>query len=431
MPGRTLKVGMLGCGNVGSGVAQLLSEHADDLAARVGARLELTAVGVRDLTKARAYVEPSIITDDLEGLVNRDDIDLVIEVMGGIEPARSLLLTAMANGKSVVTANKTLLAEDGVALYDAAEKQQVDLYYEAAVAGAIPLLRPIRESMAGDQIERVLGIVNGTTNYILTRMDEAGVSFEDALKEATDLGYAETDPTADIEGFDAAAKAAILAGLAFHSRVTALDVYREGISHITGEDIASAKAMDHVIKLLAIAELTSDDRVSVRVHPALLPRNHPLAAVREAFNAVFVEARAAGELMFYGRGAGGIPTASAVLGDLVAVARHRVFGGLGSRESEYAGREIASIGEAITRYHIRLDVADRPGVLAAVAQAFARHGVSIQTVRQEGHGNDAELVVVTHSGVESALATTVAQLRSMDIVRNVASVIRVEGGSRK
>jgi homoserine dehydrogenase len=350
--------------------------------------------------------------------------------MGGIEPARSLLLAAMANGKFVVTANKSLLAEDGIALYDAAEKHQVDLYYEAAVAGAIPLLRPIRESMAGDQIERVLGIVNGTTNYILTRMDEAGVSFEDALKEATDLGYAEADPTADIEGFDAAAKAAILAGLAFHSRVTALDVYREGISHITTEDIASAKAMDHVIKLLAIAELTTDDRVSVRVHPALLPRNHPLAAVREAFNAVFVEARAAGELMFYGRGAGGIPTASAVLGDLVAIARHRVFGGLGSRESDYAGREIASIGDAMTRYHIRLDVADRPGVLAAVAQAFAHNGVSIQTVRQEGHGDDAELVVVTHSGVESALAKTVAQLRSMDIVRNVASVIRVEGGRR-
>jgi homoserine dehydrogenase len=428
---RTLKVGMLGCGTVGSGVAQLLSEHADDLAARVGARLELAAVGVRDLTKKRAYVDPSIITNDLEGLVNRGDIDLVIEVMGGIEPARSLLLTAMANGKSVVTANKTLLAEDGIALYDAAEKNQVDLYYEAAVAGAIPLLRPIRESMAGDQIERVLGIVNGTTNYILTRMDEAGVSFEDALKEATDLGYAEADPTADIEGFDAAAKAAILAGLAFHSRVTALDVYREGISHITTQDIASAKAMDHVIKLLAIAELTADGRVSVRVHPALLPRNHPLAAVREAFNAVFVEARAAGELMFYGRGAGGIPTASAVLGDLVAVARHRVFGGLGSRESDYAGRGIASIGEAMTRYHIRLDVADRPGVLAAVAQAFAHNEVSIQTVRQEGHNDEAELVVVTHSGVESALAKTVAQLRSMDIVRNVASVIRVEGGSRK
>jgi homoserine dehydrogenase len=427
---RTLKVGMLGCGTVGSGVAQLLSEHADDLAARVGARLELAAVGVRDLTKSRAYVDQLIITNDLEGLVNRTDIDLIIEVMGGIEPARSLLLAAMANGKFVVTANKSLLAEDGNALYDAAEKHQVDLYYEAAVAGAIPLLRPIRESMAGDQIERVLGIVNGTTNYILTRMDEAGVSFEDALKEATDLGYAEADPTADIEGFDAAAKAAILAGLAFHSRVTALDVYREGISHITTEDIASAKAMDHVIKLLAIAELTTDDRVSVRVHPALIPRNHPLAAVREAFNAVFVEARAAGELMFYGRGAGGIPTASAVLGDLVAIARHRVFGGLGSRESDYAGREIASIGDAMTRYHIRLDVADRPGVLAAVAQAFAHNGVSIQTVRQEGHGDDAELVVVTHSGVESALAKTVAQLRSMDIVRNVASVIRVEGGRR-
>ena len=421
---------MLGCGNVGSGVAQLLNEHADDLAARVGARLELAAVGVRDLVKAREHVDPSILTDDLESLVNRDDLDLIIEVMGGIEPARSLLLTAMGNGKSVVTANKTLLAEDGIALYDAAEKYGVDLYYEAAVAGAIPLLRPVRESMAGDQIERILGIVNGTTNYILTRMDEAGASFADALKEATDLGYAEADPTADIEGFDAAAKAAILAGLAFHSRVTATDVYREGISNITADDVASAKAMDHVVKLLAIAELTADDRVSVRVHPALLPRNHPLAAVREAYNAVFVEARAAGELMFYGRGAGGIPTASAVLGDLVAVARHRVFGGLGSRESDYAAREIATIGEATTRYHIRLDVADLPGVLAAVAQAFAHNGVSIQTVRQEGHGNEAELIVVTHSAIESALAATVSQLRSMDIVRNVASVIRVEGGNR-
>lgn len=430
MSSRTLKVGMLGCGTVGSAVAQLLTEHADDLAARVGARLELAAVGVRDLSKSRAHVNRSIVTDDLEGLVRREDIDLVIEVMGGIEPARSLLLTAMANGKSVVTANKTLLAEDGIALYDAAEKHKVDLYYEAAVAGAIPLLRPIRESMAGDQIVRVLGIVNGTTNYILTRMDEAEVSFEDALKEATELGYAEADPTADIEGFDAAAKAAILAGLAFHSRVTALDVYREGISHITAEDIVSAKAMNHVVKLLAIAELTADDRISVRVHPVLLPRNHPLAAVREAFNAVFVEARAAGELMFYGRGAGGIPTASAVLGDLVAVARHRVFGGLGSRESDYAGRKIAGVGEALTRYHIRLDVADRPGVLAAVAQSFAQNEVSIQTVRQAGHGNDAELVVVTHTAVESALAATVTQLRSMDIVRNVASVMRVEGGSR-
>ncbi len=429
MSERTLKVGMLGCGTVGSSVAQLIDEHADDLAARIGARLELAAVGVRDLSKKRPYLDPKILTDDLEAIVQRDDIDLIIEVIGGIEPARSLLLTAMANGKSVVTANKTLLAEDGTTLYDAAEKYGVDLYYEAAVAGAIPLLRPVRESLAGDQIVRVLGIVNGTTNYILTRMDEAGVSFEEALKEAQELGYAEADPTADIEGFDAAAKAAILAGLAFHSRVTALDVYREGISQVTAADVASAKVMNHVVKLLAIAALTPDNRVSVRVHPALVPRHHPLAAVREAFNAVFVEARAAGQLMFYGRGAGGIPTASAVLGDLVAVARHRVFGGLGSRESDYAGREIAPIGMAATRYHIRLDVADKPGVLAAVAQAFAHHGVSIQTVRQEGHGEDAELVVVTHSGIESALADTVAQLRSMDIVRNVASVMRVEGGN--
>jgi len=353
----------------------------------------------------------------------------VIELMGGIEPARSLILSALKSGKSVITANKALLAQDGPTLFEVARENGVDIYYEAAVAGAIPLLRPIRESLAGDQITRVMGIVNGTTNFILTKMDEEGTSFESVLVEAQALGYAEADPTADIEGFDAAAKAAILASLAFHSRVTVDDVSREGMTHISAADIASAKAMDHVIKLLAIAELLPDDRLAVRVHPTLIPRSHPLAAVREAFNAVFVEASAAGEVMFYGRGAGGLPTASAVLGDLVAVARNRAAKTTGSQESAYAERLVAPLSETSTRYHVRLDVSDRSGVLAAVAQIFAKHSVSIQTVRQSGRGDDAELVIVSHLASEADLSATVAELRSMEVVRDVSSVLRVIGGA--
>ena len=421
---KTLKVGMLGCGVVGSEVARLIVANQSDLAARSGAKLELVKVGVRNLN--RANISKELLTTDLESIVKDANIDLIIEVIGGIEPARSLILSAFENGKSVVTANKALLAKHGGELFAAADKNGVDLYYEASVAGAIPILRPLRESLVGDRVQRVMGIVNGTTNFILTKMDESGAAFGDALKEAQSLGFAEADPTADVEGFDAAAKAAILAGLAFHSRVTDSDVFREGISNITAMDVAVAKSLDLVVKLLAIAEL-SDGKISVRVHPTLISRSHPLAAVREAFNAVFVESESAGAMMFYGRGAGGAPTASAILGDLVAVARHRVSGGLGPRESDYADLAIAPMGSTKTRYLIRLDVADRPGVLAAVAQTFAKHEVSIQTVRQTGRGDNAELIVMTHKASDAALASTVADLSSLDAVKDVASVIRVEG----
>ena len=391
---KTLKVGMLGCGTVGSQVARLMVANKADLTSRAGAELELVKVAVRDTSVKREGISSNLITEDAQ---------------------------------SVVTANKALLAKDGAALYEAASNANVDLYYEAAVAGAIPILRPLRESLVGDQVLRIMGIVNGTTNYILTKMDESGTAFSDALKQAQDLGFAEADPTADVEGFDAADKAAILAGLAFHSRVTDKDVYREGITKITAADVKVAKAMDMVIKLLAITELTSEGEISVRVHPALISRNHPLASVRESFNAVFVQAKSAGEMMFYGRGAGGEPTASAVLGDLVAIARHKVLGGIGPKESDYASLKIAAIGQTKTRYLIRLNVADKPGVLESVAHVFASHGVSIQTVRQSGIGDKAELIVMTHSSTELALATTVKELGKLPVVTDVASVLRVEG----
>ncbi len=461
-----LRVALLGCGVVGSAVARLLTEHGDDFAARVGRRLEIVGIAVRRPGRDRRGLglDPGLFTTDAQDLVTRADV--VVEVIGGIEPARSLILRAMAHGASVVTANKALLAEDGPTLYSAAQDHGVDLYYEAAVAGAIPLLRPLRESLAGDDVRKVLGIVNGTTNYVLDKMDTTGAGFHDAVEQAQSLGYAEADPTADLEGFDAAAKAAILASLAFHTRVSIADVHREGITEVTASDIQAAREMDCVVKLLAICERT-DDGVSVRVHPAMIPRSHPLAGVREAFNAVFVEADAAGQLMFYGRGAGGDPTASAVLGDVVAVARHRVGGGRGPGESTYADLPVLPMGRALTRYHISLDVADRPGVLAQVASAFAEHDVSIETVRQHivadrsgsgsvpsgesGAGAEvgtevgtdvgarselvsarsegrASLVVVTHTASDAALSATVEALAAMPIVRAVDSVMRVEGG---
>jgi len=423
----TLKVGMLGAGVVGSQIARLLIANKSDLASRAGANLELVAIAVKDAKLKRDGIPAALLTTDAKSIVNDPQIDLVIEVIGGIDPAKELILTALKNGKSVVTANKALLAKHGAELYAAADKANVDLYYEAAVAGAIPILRPLRESLVGDHVIRVMGIVNGTTNYILTKMDENGAAFADALKEAQVLGFAESDPTADIEGFDAAAKAAILAGLAFHSRVTDNDVYREGISKITAADVKVAKAMEMVIKLLAIAELTPEGAVSVRVHPALISRSHPLASVRESFNAVFVEAQSAGQMMFYGKGAGGEPTASAILGDLVAVARHRVTGGIGPKESDYADLKIAQIGQTKTRYLIRLNVADKPGVLESVAHVFASHQVSIQTVRQTGAGDKAELIVMTHSSNESSLSATVKDLKNLPVVTDVASVLRVEG----
>ncbi len=422
-----MNVALLGCGIVGSEVFRLLGEQAGDLEARAGAPLEVAGVAVRRPGRARAVaVDPALITTDAMALVTRPDTDIVVEVIGGIEPARSLLLAALKAGKSVVTANKALLAEDGATLHEAARAGGADLYYEASVAGAIPLLRPLRESLAGDAVRQVLGIVNGTTNYILDQMDTSGAGFADALEEAQALGYAEADPTADVDGFDAAAKAAILAGLAFHTRVTAADVHREGITGVTPADIASARTLGHVVKLLAICE-RSDAGVSVRVHPAMIPRTHPLAGVRDAYNAVFVQAASAGRLMFYGAGAGGIPTASAVLGDIVAVARNRRAGTRGPDATTYADLPVLPMGQALTRYHVALDVDDRPGVLARIAESFARQEVSIQAVRQDGRGDDAQLVIVTHAAPDAALARCVADLGAMDVVRAVASIMRVEG----
>ena len=430
---KPVRVALLGCGVVGSQVARLLLEQADDLTARVGAPVELVGIAVRRLGLARGVDVPEhLFTTDAEALVSRDDVDVVVEVIGGIEPARTLILSALAHGASVVSANKALLAEDGSTLFAAAEKAGRDLYYEAAVAGAIPIVRPLRESLAGDQVTRVLGIVNGTTNFILDRMDTSGAGFDEALEEAQELGYAEADPTADVEGFDAAAKAAILASLAFHTRVTAADVHREGIAEVTASDVASAAEMGCVVKLLAIVALEDGPdgpAVSARVHPAMIPRSHPLASVREAYNAVFVESAAAGQLMFYGPGAGGAPTASAVLGDLVTVARNRLANVRGAGESSYADLPVLAMGETETRYHVQIDVDDKAGVLAAVALAFAEHDVSIQTVRQEGRGDDAQLVVVSHRASDADLSATVETLRAMPNVRDVSSVMRVEGES--
>ncbi|AUG79671.1 homoserine dehydrogenase [Kitasatospora sp. MMS16-BH015] len=425
---RPLKVALLGCGVVGSEVARIMTTDAADLAARVGAPVELAGIAVRRAGRPRPGVPEHLLTTDAQALVSREDIDVVIEVVGGIEPSKQLILSAFKHGASVVSANKALLAKDGAELHEAAAEAGVDLYYEAAVAGAIPLIRPLRESLAGDKVNRVLGIVNGTTNFILDKMDTTGAGYSEALEEATALGYAEADPTADVEGFDAAAKAAILAGIAFHTKVTAADVYREGLTEVTAADIASAKEMGCVVKLLAICERAADgESVTARVHPAMIPLSHPLASVREAYNAVFVEAEAAGRLMFYGPGAGGAPTASAVLGDLVAVCRNKVNGTTGPGASDYTRLPAKPMDQVVTRYHVSLDVDDRAGVLAQVASTFAEHGVSIDTVRQQGRDGDASLVVVTHRATDAALSATVDKLRALDSVRGVASIMRVEG----
>ncbi|RJQ66949.1 homoserine dehydrogenase [Pseudonocardiaceae bacterium YIM PH 21723] len=427
---KPIRVALLGCGTVGTEVARLLTEQADELTARIGRPVELAGIAVRRNNKPRPGVPAELLTTDAEGLVG-SDVDLVVEVIGGIEPTRTLLLSALNAGKSVVTANKALLAEHGGELFTAADASGADLYFEAAVAGAIPLLRPLRESLAGDRINRVIGIVNGTTNYILSSMSATGAGYSEALEEASRLGYAEADPTADVDGFDAAAKAAILASLAFHTRVTASQVHREGIAQVSASDIASATQINRVVKLLCICERVTDEdgseSVAVRVHPAMIPKSHPLASVGGAFNAVFVEADAAGQLMFYGQGAGGAPTASAVLGDLVAVARNMVLGGLGPRESAYADLPARTMGQTPTRYHVSLDVADVAGVLAQVATIFAEHDVSIAAVRQQGRAEDASLVIVTHGAPDAALRSTVDKVAGLAAVREVVSVMRVEG----
>ncbi|QTX05167.1 homoserine dehydrogenase [Agromyces archimandritae] len=432
---RSLRVALLGAGTVGSQVARLLIDEADELANRVGARLELVGIAVRDPDAPRDTPLPQeLFTTDAESLILGADI--VIELMGGIEPARTFVLQALGSGADVVTGNKALLATHGPELAEAAEQVGAQLAYEAAVAGAIPIIRPLRESLAGDRVERILAIVNGTTNFILDRMDSTGTSLENALATATELGYAEADPTADIGGYDAAQKAAILASLAFHTTVPLASVHREGITEISAAEVAAAADAGYVVKLLAICGRmtdpdTGEDAVSVRVHPALIPRTHPLASVRGGNNAVFVEAEAAGPLMFYGAGAGGVQTASAVLGDLVAVARRHVVGGPGLGDSAHAGLPVLDIGKVTTRYAISLDVDDQPGVLAAVAQTFARHGVSVEQLQQttSDESGRATLVVGTHTARESALAETVAELATIPAVASVASVLRVEGAA--
>ncbi len=436
---RRLRVALLGAGSVGSQVASLLLQHSAELADRAGAELELVGIAVRDLDAPRDTELPrELLTTDAEPLIVGSDI--VIELMGGIEPARTSLLKALNAGADVVTGNKALLATHGPELFEAADQVGASVHYEAAVAGAIPIIRPLRDSLAGDRVQRILAIVNGTTNYILDRMDSEGADYADVLADAQRLGYAEADPTADVEGFDAAQKAAILASLAFHTTVPLDAVYREGISSVDAQMVDAARKAGHVIKLLAVCERIDDDgreSVSVRVHPALVRRDHPLASVRGANNAVFVQAEAAGDLMFYGAGAGGIQTASAVLGDVVSAARRHIAGGVGVGESTRANLPIAPIGRARTRYQITLDVDDRPGVLATIAGILAEGRVSIATVEQtiiddqtttetEPAGR-ARLVIGTHEAREQDLAETVDRLSSSDVVERVGSVLRVEG----
>jgi homoserine dehydrogenase len=426
-----VRIGVLGCGNVGAALVGLVETQGNTIEARTGVRLVVTRVAVRNMSRERPVeLAPGVLTNDAAAVVDDPEVDLVVEVIGGIEPARELIVQAVKAGKPVVTANKELLANHGAELFQVAEGQSVDLLFEAAVAGGIPLIRPLRESLAGEQVHRVLGIVNGTTNYILTRMSEDGATYGEALAEAQSLGYAERDPTADVEGYDAGAKAAIIATIAFGVRVVAGDVYHEGISGITPADIKFAQRLGYEVKLLAIAEADIGEDgvpdVAVRVHPAMVPAHHPLASVRDSFNAVFIEGDAVGELMFYGRGAGGGPTASAVLGDVIDAAvnlrrgSHATVGAL-------ARARIRPIDDVTSAYYLNLDVADQPGVLAQVAGVFGRHGVSIRSMEQEGLGDEARLIFITHEAVERDVQATLHDLRELDPVDRVGTVLRVIG----
>ena len=432
MSERILRVGMLGCGTVGAAVVRLLDSHRDDIERRAGCRLQVHRVAIRDLAKARDVpLPPEAFVDDPMAVIEDPDVDIVCELIGGLEPAGSLVLAAFERDKPVVTANKELLANRGRELFDTSDDKGLDLYFEASVGGGIPLIRPLKESLTGERVRRVMGIVNGTTNFILTKMSEEGRAFEDVLAQAKRLGYAEADPTADVEGHDAAAKCAILASIAFNARVVAGDVYREGIANVTTEDIEFARRLGYVIKLLAIAEMGpgergGNERISARVHAAMIPVAHPLASVRDAYNAIFVEGPDVGELMFYGRGAGGEATATAVVGDLVTVARNLLAGARGVGCTCFYERTIRPIEELTGQYYLLLRVEDRPGVLAEIASVFARSDVSIKSVWQEGFGDDAQLVFITHRAREGAFQDAVAALRGLPAVEEVRSVLRVE-----
>jgi len=430
-PPSVVRVGLLGCGNVGGALVQLIADRGHEIEARTGVRLELAKVAVRSIARKRpVHIDEELLTHDAAEVVSDPGVDVVVEVIGGVEPARELILTALAAGKPVVTANKELLANHGAELFEAASAGGVDLLFEAAVAGGIPIVRPLRESLVGEEIRRVIGIVNGTTNFILTQMTEHGTSYAEALAEAQQLGYAERDPAADVEGFDAGAKAAILGSLAFGAKVVAGDVYHEGISNVSTTDIDFAKRLGYVIKLLAITELVEvpdgPAEVAVRVHPTMVPVSHPLAGVRDSFNAVFVEGAAVGDLMFYGRGAGGDPTGSAVLGDLIDAATN-LRKGTHAEVISLVRRPIRPIDDLLTSYYVNLDVVDRPGVLRAIAEVFERHGVSIRSMEQEDTDDGARLILITHEAREASVQATLGDLRELDVILNITSVLRVVG----
>ena len=426
MQNRTVRLGVLGCGNVGGQLVQLIAARGHAVAERTGITLEVVNVAVRDATKTRPGIDPALLTNDAEGVVTDPNIDLVIELIGGVEPARSLILSALAAGKPVVTGNKELLANHGPELFAAADRIGVDLLFEAAVGGGIPIVRPLRESLIGERVHRLIGIVNGTTNYILTSMADAGASYGDSLAEAQELGYAEADPTADVDGFDAAAKIAILATIAFGKRVVTSDVHREGIANVRAADVDVAKRFGYVIKLLGVAEELADGSLSVRVHPAMVPTSHPLANVRGSFNAVFVEGDAVGELMFYGRGAGGRPTASAVLGDVVDAAVNLSKGTHASLGS-FGPARFSPFDEMRSAYYLNIDVTDEPGVLAAVANVFGTHAVSIRSMEQEGLGAEARIVFITHAARERDIQACLLDLAGLKVVDRISSVLRLVG----
>lgn len=425
-----IRLGLLGCGTVGSALARLLAERHDEIAERLGVDLSISRVAVRDLAKSRDVgIDSTVFTDDPGAVVDAGDVDLVVELIGGVELPRELVARALAAGKPVVTGNKALLATHGPELYAVADENGVDLLFEAAVAGGIPLMRPLRESLIGEPITRVMGIINGTTNYILTRMSEAGASYADALAEAQDLGYAEADPTADVEGHDAGAKAAIIATIVYGRAVLADDVHHEGIAQLTAEDIATAARLGFAVKMIAVVDADTtgaEPAIAVRVHPALVPLDHPLASVRDSFNAVFIEGDAVGDLMLYGRGAGGAPTASAVLGDIIDAATNRVAG-TAARIGSLPRATIRPLDELSSAFYLRIAVADEPGVLAQVADVFGRNRVSIQSMEQQGLGAEARVIFITHTSQEAAVRATLDELRELESVRDIAAVIRVVG----
>ena len=423
---RTVRLGQIGCGTVGSGVISILQDNREVIAKRTGCEIQVLKIAVGSLSDSRFVEVPEeMLTTDAREIVNDPQVDVVVEVMGGIEPARTFILEAINNGKHVVCANKELMSTHGGEILQAAEAKSVDVAYEASVGGGIPILMPLKYSLAGNAVNQILGIVNGTTNYVLTRMTEEGLSFSEAISKAQSLGYAEPDPSNDVEGKDAAAKLAILASMAFNSRVTLEDVYAEGITAVTSDDIAFGGDLGYVIKLLAVAK-DSPDGISVRVHPTMIPAGHPLAAVREENNAIFVSGDAVGELMFYGKGAGSLPAASAVVGDIIGISRNILTGGHMVGCTCFYDKPIKDIKDVVCRYFMIFDVPDRPGVLAKIAGVFGENAVSIKSVIQHGTGKEARIILITHEVREESLRATVKGLESLDAVNRIASIIRVE-----